>query len=181
MRRLNRAVALIVGLALAVASVLAGIEIMELTLGNPPLLVPRHSWDSGLRTLQWGSFGLELTCVILVVVGVVLIALQLIRRRPVRLPLRSRPGQWAWVSRGGLARRLAFDVAELDEITSSKVRVGRSRVRTKVVLAAGTDRAAGVERVGKVAQETLRSIGMVHELKLRVVATSADPSVERPE
>ncbi|MGI8751380.1 MAG: DUF6286 domain-containing protein [Acidimicrobiales bacterium] len=180
MRRLDRAVALFCGLALAVAAVLAGIEIMELILGHPPLIIPRHSWDRSLRGSQWGSLGMELTSGIVAGVGVALIVLQIIRRRPVRLALRSRPQQRAWVSRKGLGRRLTRDVSDLDEITQSKVRVSRNRVRTKIVVRADADRAAGVNRVRTVVGDTLSNIGVVHDLKVRVVARSAaDLSGER--
>lgn len=179
MRRADRAVALLLGLVLAAVAVLAGIEIMELTLGHAPLVIPRHSWDQSLRGSQWGSFGMELTSGILAGVGVALILLQIVRRRPVRLALRSRPGQRLWVSRKGLARRLTNDVGELDEITASKVRVSRKRVRTKVVVTADADRAAGVDRVRTVVQDTLGSIGTVHDLRVRVVARSTAPAQER--
>lgn len=179
MRRLDRAVALVAALALATAAVLAGIEIMALVLGNPPLIIPRSSWDRGLRGSQWGSSGLALASGIVAGVGVALILLQIIRRRPVRLALRSRPQQRVWVSRQGLARRLTHDVSELDGIAESKVRVSRNRVRTKVVVAPGADRAAAPARVRTVTEATLGRIGIVHGLRVRIVARSANPSGER--
>ncbi|MDQ2725049.1 MAG: DUF6286 domain-containing protein [Actinomycetota bacterium] len=179
MRRLDRAVALVVGMAIAAAAVLAGIEIMALILGNPPLIIPRSSWDHGLRGSQWGSSGIELASGVVAAVGVALILLQIIPRRPVRLPLRSRPQQRVWVSRKGLSRRLAHDVNELDDIDQSKVRVGRNRVRTKVVAAPGADRAAAVDQVRTVIEGTLGRIGIVRPLRVRIVARSANPSGER--
>ncbi|MDQ2728726.1 MAG: DUF6286 domain-containing protein [Actinomycetota bacterium] len=172
MRRVDRAIALVGGLVLAVAAVLAGIEVMELILGNPPLIIPRHRWDGSLSRSHWGSFGMELASGIVAGVGVVLIILQIIRRRPVRLALRSRPQQRTWVSRRGLGRRLTHDVSEVDEIDQTKVRVSRNRVRTKIVVTPGADRSAGVNRVGAVVHDTLGSIGVVRDLKVRVVARS---------
>ena len=180
MRRLDRAVALFGGLALAVAAVLAGIEIMELVLGNPPLIIPRHAWDRSLRTSQWGDFALVLTSGIVAGVGVALILLQIVRRRPVRLAARSRPQQRVWVSRKGLGRRLTHDVSEIDEIDESKVRVGRNRVRTKVTVSSGADPAAGVDRVRTVVTGTLKRVGIVHGLQVHVVVRSASPSGEQP-
>jgi len=178
-RRLDRAVALVVGLALAIAAVLAGIEIMTLVVGNPPLIIPRSSWDRSLRGSQWGSSGIELASGLVAGVGVALIVLQIVRRQPVRLPLRSRPQQRVWMSRQGLGRRLTHDVSELDDVAESKVRVSRNRVRTKIVVAPGADRAAGLARVRTVIEGTLGRIGTAHDLRVRVVARSAHPSGER--
>ncbi|MDQ6799014.1 MAG: hypothetical protein M3011_13535, partial [Actinomycetota bacterium] len=148
-------------------------------LGNPPLIIPRSSWDRSLRTSQWGSFGVQLASGIAAGVGVALILLQVIRRQPVRLALRSRPGQHIWVSRKGLGHRLTHDVSALEEIAGTKVRVGRNRVRTRIEVASGADRAAGVAKARTVIQGTLRTIGVVHELSVRVAARSTESSGAR--
>jgi hypothetical protein len=175
---LDRVIALVLGLALAAVAVLAGIEIMELILGNPPLVIPRHTWNSGLRTSHWGDVGMELTSWIVALVGLILLLLQLVPRPPVRLAVRSLPGQRVWLSRKGLGRRLAMDVGEVDGVTGGKMRVGRNRVTSKVVIAAGVDPAPDVEQVRVVINNTLDSIGVVHRFKVRVTVRSADPTGE---
>lgn len=165
-------VALVLGVALAAAAVLAGIEIMELILGRAALVVPRHSWDRGLRAQQWDSTGMVVTSVILAAAGVLLVVSQLVRRRPVRLALRSRPGQRTWVSRKGLARRLTRDVAQLDDVSSGQVRIGRRRIRTRVTLLAGTEQPAGTDAVRSVVRATLASLAPVRDFNVRVSAKS---------
>jgi hypothetical protein len=171
-------IALVLGLALAAVVVLAAIEIMELILGNPPLVIPRHSWYSDLRTSHWGDVGMELTSWIVALVGLLLLLLQLVPRPPARLALQSLPGQRVWVTRKGLGRRLARDVGDVEGITGGTMRVGRNRVTSKVVVAAGVDPAADVERVRAVIEHTLTTIGVIRRLRVRVVVRSADPTGE---
>ena len=180
MRRLDRMIALLLGLALAAAAVLAGIETMELVLGRAPLVIPRHAWDQGLRSQQWNSTDVVVTSAILAGVGALLVVLQLVRRRPVRLALRSRPGQRAWVSRKGLARRLGHDVARLDVVTSAKVRGGRRRVRARVTLASGTEPLAGIDAVRSTTGATLASLATVRDFRVRVSATLPKPDSTPP-
>ncbi len=177
MRRLDRLLGLIIGLALAVAAVLTGIEVMELVLGNPPAIIPRHTWDRQLRLQHWNSSGMEVTSGVLLGVGVVLILLQLVRRRPVRLALRSLPGQRTWLTRQGLARRLAHDVGRVDNVRSAKVKVGRRRVRARVVLAAGTDRSTGSRAVRQASLATLGALGVVRDMNVKVKASAAKAPV----
>ncbi len=180
MRRLDRLIALVLGLGLAAGSILVGIETMAWALGDGPVVVARHRWDAALRAGQWTSSDVVITSGLLAGVGLVLVALQVVRRLPVRLALRSRPGQRAWVSRQGLARRLSADVARLDMVTRTKVRIGRRKVRTQVALSAGTERSAGIDAVRRSASDALGHLGVVRDLTVKVKASVNDVApVER--
>lgn len=175
MRRLDRLLALILGLALAGVAVLTGMEIMVLVLGKAAVVIPRHAWDQSLRDAAWSGTGAVVASAAAAGVGVVLILLQLIRRKPVRLALLSPLGQRLWVSRRGLARRLGRQVAALDAVGDGRVRVGRRRVRARAALEGEAERAVVVEEIRGVVGSTLSTLGVVADLKIRVKAKAPSP------
>lgn len=182
MRRVDRFCGLIIGLALAGAAGLCGVEVMALILGNRAMIVPRGSWDRQLRHVGWDSTGVVVAAAVMAGVGVVLLAIQLLPRRLVRLLLRSPPGQRLWVSRRGLARRLAGDITALGAVRDGRVRVGRRRVTARVVLEAGTSRSPEADDVASVAARTLAGLGTVDDLRVRVKAKAGnDPPATRPQ
>jgi hypothetical protein len=178
-RRLNRLLALVLGIAVAGVAVVTGIEIVALASGSSAVLIPRHSWDHGLHRLRWASAGAGVASGIVATVGVVLLLVQIIPRRPVRLPLRSLAGERVFLSRRGLARRLSLDVADLDEVSAVKVRVTARAVRATAALAAGIDRKAGADAVRQTLQATLDHVAPTHRFRVRVSADVKEPPVKK--
>jgi hypothetical protein len=160
MRRIDRGVALVLALALTGAGVLAGIETMLLVLGRPPLVVPRHQWAQDLRSARWDSDIAVITSAVALAFGVALVMLQLAPRRPVRLPGRKGSGRMTWVSRRGLARRLAWDVQQFEPVGGAHVHVGRSRVSVRLRAGAGTDTDALAEAARASAGASVDALGV---------------------
>jgi hypothetical protein len=160
MRRIDRGLALVLGLALAGAGALAGIETMLLVLGRAPLVIPRHQWATDLRTTRWDSDAAVVASIGVLVLGAILFLVQLAPRRPVRLPGRQGTATTTWVSRRGLARRLAWDVQQFETVSSGQVRVGRSRVAVRLRAGAGTDPGALAEAAQARAGASIDALGV---------------------
>ena len=124
MRATNRLISIILGLALTVVLVLTALEIALARLDRKELL----PWHRRYRTLQdtlWNSSGTRVAFAILAAVGLLLLFLQVWRRRPVVLALEDKP---ATVRRRQLERALTADTSHLDGVAGSRVRAKRRRV-----------------------------------------------------
>lgn len=175
MRQLDRLVALVLGVVIAAVAILTGIEVVALAAGQPPLVIPRHTWDQQLHNLGWGADGVAVTGVALAGLGVLLVVLQIVVRMPVRLSIRSRPGERAFVSRKGLARRLTHEVDQLEVVGSTRIKMGRRHVTARVVLAARTDRSEGAAAARQALEGTLQAVAVVPEPRIRVRAKEKVP------
>lgn len=128
MRATNRLISILVSLALAVVLVLIAIEIALARLDRKELL-PWHRRYRTLQTTLWNSNGTRLAFGILAAVGLILLFLQVWRRRPVALPLEQRPELApATVRRRHLERALSADTSHIDGVAGSRVKAKRRRV-----------------------------------------------------
>lgn len=156
MKAFDRLASLVVGLAVAAAAAIAGIEAVLLVAGQPALIVPRASWDRYLAGATWASTWIEIPAIVALAVGAVIAVAQLIPRRPLRLAARSSPGRDVWVSRRGLAARTTAAVSLLAGVTDAQATVTRRRVKAQVT--ADDDRAPS-ERRDEVAQAIQAAVG----------------------
>lgn len=178
MRSLDRLIALVLGLALAAAGVLAGIEAVLLALGNAPLVVPRAMWDRSLRALTWDNTTLTVVAAALVAAGVLLLLIQLIPRRPVRLMLGpSAPGV-TWIARQSLADRISYDVQQLDDVTRSSVRLHRRTAQVAAGIAAGVPREDARRMVTAAATTVTEQVPLAKPLKIKVKVSVPPPPKE---
>jgi Family of unknown function (DUF6286) len=179
-RRLDRLVALILGVALAAAGVLAGIETMLLVLGQPALVIPRRTWAHQLSTLRWDDPTLGGVAAAVAAVGVVLLLLQVAPRRPVRVLLSSGAPAGTWVSRRSLASRGEWEILRIPQVDAARVRLGRRRLRAKVRLAPGTPVQDGRQLVDQAVKTTLDQWPPQDHVRVTIRArSSAEPAPDR--
>ncbi|MCU4186010.1 DUF6286 domain-containing protein [Acidiferrimicrobium sp. IK] len=175
--------ALLLGLGVAGAAVIAGIETMLLVLGEPSLVVPRSDWARTLSSLRWNDTALAVVAGGVAAGGALLLLVQVIPRKPVRLLLRSGAHAGTWLSRKGLGRKVAYDVAALAQVSRSSARVGRRRVRVQARLEPGIEAAAGKAAVLGAATSALEQWPLVVPLRVTArVRTTRLPTTpgERP-
>ena len=165
MRVLNRFLSLVLGLVIAAAAAVAGIEAVLLVAGQPSLVVPRARWAHYLGGASWTSTWVEVPAIILLAVGAVLALLQLIPRRPVRLAARSTARREIWVSRRGLGRRLAADVAGIDSVMQARTKVTRHAVKSRVTVAQGTSVPEVRSQVNQAVKTTVEQLGVTTRLR----------------
>lgn len=92
MRTLNRLLGLALGLALAGAGGIAVAEVILAAVGHPFVLVPASRYLHALRTTQWSSRPATVASLVAAVLGLVLLAGEVWRRPPRRVPLTGLEG-----------------------------------------------------------------------------------------
>lgn len=169
MRSLSRLLAFLFALSFAALGVIVAVEAWFLAAGDKAWLVPRADWNSALRDLRWDDTGVTVTAVGLALVGLLLLATQLIPRPPVRFAVRGTPeGRRVSMSRRGLEGQLTRLADRDPEVVSPSVRVGR---RTAKVTAAFPTHAEPAEVGGRLrvmAVERLEQAQLQHPLKVTV-------------
>jgi hypothetical protein len=175
-RGVARLVALLLGLALAAAAVVAAIESVLLVAGQPSLVVPRTAWAHDLSRLGWDDTLLDVVAAGLVAVGVVILLVGLVPRRPSRILVGLPAPGTTWVSRKGLCRRVAHDVGDLPEVDDAAVRIRGHRVLVRARLAPGVTAGDGRALAERAAAPLLGRLAPEVPLRVSVrVRTTAEP------
>ncbi len=125
----NRVLALALSLAVAALAIVVAVEVVSVALDKQPVLFDwRPTYDRGLRSV-WTDTPVRAICIGLIVLGVVLLVLQLVPRRPSRLALQTEvPGLEVGVTRHGLASTAESAAESVDGIGESTARVKKRRV-----------------------------------------------------
>ena len=157
MRIVNRVLAVVVAFGLAVGGLVVAAEIGWAALGNDPWLIPYDEWYAGTGAEPWDSSGPRSLFVLLTLAGTLVLALQLVRRRPRSIPLpegRARAG----VQRRSLEAALVRAAVAQDGLAQAKASIGRRRARVTAV----TRRTQGDlrPRVEEAARSCLRQVGV---------------------
>jgi hypothetical protein len=169
----NRIVAALLALALLVGGILVAVEIVVAGFGRRPWVVPYDHWYRSARLRSWESAPPRWIFIGLVVAGLVLLFLQLARRRPTVLPLAA-GGAPADLGRRSLERSLGRTAAGVDGVAGAKVKVGPERAE---VAATTNRRQAGdiQPRLAAALDERVRSLGLARPPTVRVkVSTRGD-------
>jgi hypothetical protein len=134
MRLLNRLLAALLSLALAVAGVVVVIEVVAQRLGRRPVLLDwQHLHDWAGRT-PWQQGSVRVACLLLAVLGLLLLVAELKRSRPNRLAVRSEATDAAYTRRG-VAATVRSAVNQVDGINSAAVSVGRRKITVEATTA----------------------------------------------
>jgi Family of unknown function (DUF6286) len=161
MRAFNRVLGLLLGLALAAAGAIAVVEIVLGLTGQPPWLIARSDWDTGLSRLVWTSPTLITVLVGLTLVGLILLVLQLVPRAPVALPLRpTGANRSAEIDRRGLQERLRQVASADPDVLGARVRARRRRVKVAVNVPPDADAADVRNRLRGDLDESLGELGL---------------------
>lgn len=146
MKVTNRVLAVLVALALLVISVLAIVEIVWVLAlgGSTHVLVPYQPTADYLAELTWDSITARAILAGLVIVGILLIAAELRRRKPGLLTLASSGGPVSTgADRRSLQKAAAAAATDVDGISSARARVSRRRIRISAT--AGLHDARGLQ------------------------------------
>lgn len=165
---LNRVVSAVLALALLVGGVLVAAEIVVAAFGRDPWVVPHDRWYEATLEHRWDDAATRWVCIGLVLAGLVLLVLQLTRRRPAVLPLAASTAS-ADLGRRSIERSLARTASRIDGVAGAKVKVSADRAN----VAATTNRRRADEirpRLAAAVEERVRALGLARppEVTVRV-------------
>ena len=124
----NRALAAVLALGLLVGGLLLAVEIVVAGFDRRPWVLPHDDWYTSARTRSWDSAPPRWIFIGLVVAGLLLLLLQLARRRPNVLPLA--PGEVpADIGRRSLEKALVREAARVDGVSAAKAKVDGDRAQ----------------------------------------------------
>lgn len=131
MRTVNRVLAAVAGLVLLVGGLLAAIEIAVAYVGGGPWILPYDAWYRHARSNAWDRGGVRGLLIAITAVGMVILAMQLVRRRPLTLSMRSDTDATYAVRRHSLERSLVRTAERVDGVESARAKIDRRRLRIK--------------------------------------------------
>ena len=130
MRTVNRVLAAVLALVLIAVGVLITLQIILSGLRFDVSLIPYEQWFRSARAREWNDIEVFRLMGLVCIVGLALALVQLVRRRPLSLPLRpGADGVDAEVSRSSLEKTLARAAVGVDGVSGAKSRVSRGNVR----------------------------------------------------
>lgn len=177
MRAVNRVVAALVAAALVAAGVVVAVEVfVAQILKRKPWIVPYDRWYRSSQENTWNADVVLQIGLALAGVGLLLLLLQFLKRKPTSFPLESRqPGVDAYVGRRSLERSLTRAAEHVDGVSSAKATVGAKRVR---VSASSNRRVAPnlESQVDEAVTSTLRRVHLVQEPPVSVSVSRRDDS-----
>jgi hypothetical protein len=125
-RIVNRVLAAVLALALLVGGLIVAVEIVVAGFDRRPWVLPHDDWYRSARLRTWDSAPPRWIFIGLVAAGLILLFLQVARRRPVALALT--PGAVpADVGRRSLERSLAREATGVDGIAAAKAKLGKDK------------------------------------------------------
>lgn len=129
MRTLNRLLAPLAALALIALAVLLAIEVVAAGVGAQPVIIHWHGWYDAGRHNVWRSTGPLLISSILVAIGLLLLAVQLIPRRMTDRELEGGDSDVdAVLSSSGVRSSLKGAAHAVDGIATVKIKLVRKKV-----------------------------------------------------
>lgn len=165
---LNRLLAVLLGLALAVAGVVLVAETVAAAVSQPPLLVDRAMIDSRLAELSWTDWITDLTIAILIGLGALLLLLQLIPRPPDSLALKGGPGREAELERKPLASLLAARIDEDPEVLRARAKITPRAASVSAKAQPGADTRAMRPRLEATAKSLLEPLQLASPPRTKV-------------
>src|SRR5581483_1537045 len=140
MRHANRVLAALLSLALIVAGLLLIIEVIADRVASRPAVVNWHpAYDWAKRT-SWNAGSLRVTCVVLILLGLVLLIAELKPARVARLAADPAQAGAAGIdtayTRRGLAAAVRSAVTGVDGVRGASVRVKRRKIKVAATAAA---------------------------------------------
>lgn len=130
MRLVNRLLAVLLALALAIGGVLVVIEVIAERLDKPPVVVGWHRIYHWAENTSLTQGSVRVACIVTAVLGLVLLFAELKRGRPKRLAAASDLVD-AGYTRRGVANAISRAVNDVDGINGSAVKIRRRRIRVR--------------------------------------------------
>jgi hypothetical protein len=166
MRIANRVLAAVLGLALLVGGLLVAVEIVVAGFDRRPWVLPHDDWYNSARLRSWDDAPPRWIFIGLVVAGVLLLLVQLARRRPTALAMT--PGAVpADIGRRSLEKALGREAARLDGVAAAKAKVREDRAD---VVASSNRRQTGdlVTTVTQALDRRMGALGLARPPAVRV-------------
>ena len=130
MRIANRVVSAVLALALLAGGLIVAVEIVVAGFDRRPWVLPHDDWYTSARTRTWDAAPPRWIFIGLVVAGLLLLLLQLARRRPTALALT--PGAVPTeIGRRSLERSLAREATGVDGVAAAKARIKKERAEVR--------------------------------------------------
>ncbi|MCW2540127.1 MAG: hypothetical protein JWN95_1852 [Frankiales bacterium] len=161
MKHANRVLAALLSLAIIVVGGLLIIEVVADRINHRPALVHWHHAYEWLGRTEWLAGSVRVTCVLLILVGLVLLAAELKPPRVSRLRVSgSIPNTDTAYTRRGVATAVQSAVADVDGIRDTSISVSRRKVRLAATAGAADNGAAQQlrEPVVEAAQQRLDAL-----------------------
>lgn len=167
MRIINRLLAFVLGVALVTVVGVALVEVAWAVSGRGPVVVPWQRWQAALVRRRWDDPELVAIAVGLVLVGLVLLIIELVPRRPLQLPLQSPQSRRVSIDRRGLQERLRRVVLGDTDVIAASVRV-RRRAKVRAHVHADTDRRACRARLQASVTGAVDQLGLAERLRTQI-------------
>ena len=128
MRIANRVLAAVLALGLLVGGLIVAVEIVVAGFDRRPWVLPHDDWYRSARLRTWDSAPPRWIFIGLIVAGLVLLFIQLARRRPTVLALT--PGAVpADVGRRSLEKSLVREATGIDGIAAAKAKIKKEKAQ----------------------------------------------------
>lgn len=190
MRIVNRLLAFVVALALAGVSVILIVEVIAARSHSGPLIIHWHAILDWAHHNTWKATSVELASSITAAAGLLLLLPQLFRRRVSRVRIDAHPSLDphldAAVTRKGVAVTIRGAVAEVEGIATSRVKVGRRRIKVKALSTSPDGEGLGAlqPKVNEAVSEELEGLRLHKARRLKITvdgrATSSVGSHRNP-
>ena len=126
MRIANRVLAAVLALALLVGGLIVAVEIVVAGFDRQPWVLPHDDWYRSARLRTWDSAPPRWIFIGLIAAGLILLFIQVARRRPTTLALT--PGAVpADIGRRSLERSLVREARSVDGIAAAKAKIGNEK------------------------------------------------------
>lgn len=180
MRAFNRILSLVLAAAIAVAGVLAVIEIIAANTDNDPVVVKWRGLVDKLTSNEWKTAGPRVAAIVLILVGLLLLFFALRRGKPSTVPLTTNASSTDMVTtRKSLQRSLSHLATSVDGVADAKATVKRRKI--VVTGRAGTgDRDGARSRLESQLQERIDGLSLADRRRLKVRLAPA-PDKRTPE
>lgn len=170
----NRLLAGLVALALVALAVVTGVEVVRWALGSEPWVVPWRDWGATLADLRADDTGLLVVSAGALVVGLLLLAFELWRRRPDDLdtqPLLE--GVPTVATRSGVASAATSAARGVSGVIGASAGVRRQRLRVEVRTRLRGESGPLSEQVRAAVVQSLSDLEVVRRPRITVAVKEA--------
>ncbi|MCO8128343.1 DUF6286 domain-containing protein [Acidimicrobiia bacterium EGI L10123] len=181
MTLLRRFLALVVALALAATAGIVIAEAVGIRIGESPVLLPIDEWEQRLTTGDWRTWSADawtIASAIVLGVGLLLVALQLIPHRTTTLDRKRADGEReVRFGRSGLNERLRDLVVDEDGVLGGKAKVAKRKTKVTARIPDGADPKPAEQSVRAAVREEIDRLRLAKKQRVRVDAVHTDDRV----
>ncbi len=166
MRVANRVLAAVLGLALFVGGIVIAVEIVVAGFDRRPWVLPHDRWYTSARLRTWEAAPPRWIFIGLLVAGLLILFLQLARRRPTALALTAGAVP-ADLGRRSLEKALVREAIRVDGVSAAKAKAGADTV--DVVATSNRRQTGDLEpRVTVALDRRLAALGLARQPTVKV-------------